>query len=267
MNAVRRETSPSAGFDMKVVITKLPSSGKSVIGPTSWCFTPCLRNAGPTAKPSTGQRDEAADHGAEPERRDLEEHRARDRLLARRRRGRGRGTAAGARGSFFSGSTAGASFASPLPARQVPDPEEERRAPRSRADRDDPPGDDEADEQHDDAQGKADGPKAGAGSVRVFAARFQVASDKYHKRLLRDGSNQGPKLCRNSARSCCGSGSEPVLGPAAVDERADLGAHLDLGRPLPGALLGELGGRVDPELAADELPRRSRGRDGRRAPR
>ena len=114
MNAVRRETSPSSGFDWKVVITKLPSSGNSEIGPTSWGFTPCLRNAGPTAKPSTGSvmrppitapspsvvpsRKTERDTGSSP-------------VVVRA----GRGTAAGARGSFFSGSTGGASLASPLP--------------------------------------------------------------------------------------------------------------------------------------------------------
>ena len=47
--------------------------------------------------------------------------------------------------------------------------------------------------------------------------------------------------------------SQSVLGPAGVDERADLGRHLDLGRPLARALLRKLVCRVDAELAADEL--------------
>ncbi len=48
--------------------------------------------------------------------------------------------------------------------------------------------------------------------------------------------------------------SDPVLGPAAVDLRAHLGAHLDLLGPRAGVLLGELVGRVDAELAPVELP-------------
>ena len=67
-------------------------------------------------------------------------------------------------------------------------------------------------------------------------------------------------------KPCCGAdgspasplsaGDEPVVGPAAVDERPHLGAHLDPGRPLPRALVRALLGRVDAELAAIELPGR-----------
>ncbi len=53
-----------------------------------------------------------------------------------------------------------------------------------------------------------------------------------------------------------GTVSEPVLGPAPVDELAHLGAHLDLRRPLPRPLERALRGGVDPDLAADELERR-----------
>src|SRR5438445_482651 len=48
--------------------------------------------------------------------------------------------------------------------------------------------------------------------------------------------------------------TQPVLGPAARDELFDLGAHLDLLRPRTRAFLRPLCGRVDAELAADELP-------------
>ena len=75
------------------------------------------------------------------------------------------------------------------------------------------------------------------------------------------GSNYAGSPAPPLRRACV----EAVLGPAPVDELADLGAHLDLGRPVAGALVGHLGGGVDPELAADELARRSRGRGGRRA--
>src|SRR3954454_14170707 len=50
--------------------------------------------------------------------------------------------------------------------------------------------------------------------------------------------------------------ADRVFVPAAVDERADLLAHLDLLGPRPRALVRALRGRVDPELAAEELVRR-----------
>src|SRR2546423_15193914 len=46
---------------------------------------------------------------------------------------------------------------------------------------------------------------------------------------------------------------DPVLAPAAVDERAHLVRHPDLLRPRPGALRRALRRRVDPELATLEL--------------
>src|SRR6185436_714454 len=47
--------------------------------------------------------------------------------------------------------------------------------------------------------------------------------------------------------------TDPVLFPATVDELARRRVHLDLDGPRPGALLRPLRGRVDAELAADEL--------------
>src|SRR5919199_3439563 len=46
------------------------------------------------------------------------------------------------------------------------------------------------------------------------------------------------------------------LGPALVDTPLDLVAHADLVGPRPRPLRRPLRGRVDPELAPDELPRR-----------
>src|SRR5215470_13525418 len=79
-----------------------------------------------------------------------------------------------------------------------------------------------------------------------------------------DGGEAGKRKKRNPQESGLQSDTsfsdpradflEAVLGPAAVDERPDLGAHLDLLGPGPRALLGPLRGRVDAELAAEELP-------------
>src|ERR671936_1749755 len=47
--------------------------------------------------------------------------------------------------------------------------------------------------------------------------------------------------------------TDPVFLPAAVDERLDRFAHSDLFGPRPRALVWALRGRVDPQLAAEEL--------------
>src|SRR6266540_6313548 len=49
---------------------------------------------------------------------------------------------------------------------------------------------------------------------------------------------------------------DPVLVPAAGDELLHGLRHLDLGRPLTGALGRRLRRRVDTDLSADELERR-----------
>src|SRR5512133_714193 len=46
---------------------------------------------------------------------------------------------------------------------------------------------------------------------------------------------------------------DAVFLPAAVDQRTDFFAHLDLLRPRPRALVGALRRRVDAELSAEEL--------------
>src|SRR6478752_6521368 len=48
-------------------------------------------------------------------------------------------------------------------------------------------------------------------------------------------------------------GPDAVFLPAAVDQRTDFFAHLDLLRPRPRALVGALRRRVDAELSAEEL--------------
>src|SRR5712691_4737088 len=55
------------------------------------------------------------------------------------------------------------------------------------------------------------------------------------------------------AVACRRTEIDAILGPTRVDERLDLVAHPDLLGPFASALLWQLRGRVDAELAADEL--------------
>src|SRR3954469_24784814 len=66
-------------------------------------------------------------------------------------------------------------------------------------------------------------------------------------------ASTGRSLIGNAA-AAAGELTQAVLGPAARDELLDLRAHLDLVGPRPRALLRPLRGRVDAELAAEELP-------------
>src|SRR5690349_5281568 len=65
----------------------------------------------------------------------------------------------------------------------------------------------------------------------------------------------GESLIGN-ADAASGELTQAVLVPAPCHKLFDLRAHLDLVRPRPRALLRPFRGRVDPELAADELPLR-----------
>src|SRR3954469_2039913 len=67
---------------------------------------------------------------------------------------------------------------------------------------------------------------------------------------------QAARVLTDSTVCRPGNRFDPVLLPPAVDERAHLVAHRDLGRPLPRAFERPLCRRVDPDLAADELERR-----------
>ncbi len=110
--------------------------------------------------------DDAADHPAEAERRELEELRARVallRLVVRRRRGT-LGRRRGAAG--VSGATSGA-CASAVPAVRSRTQRNANTSAITRADAGDPPRDDETDQEHDDADGEADRPQARARDVRV----------------------------------------------------------------------------------------------------
>src|SRR6266545_8055862 len=67
---------------------------------------------------------------------------------------------------------------------------------------------------------------------------------------------QRPRTLTDPAVLCRSSERDSILRPARVDELLDLRGHLDLRRPLAGALERPLARRVDAELAAIELPRR-----------
>ena len=226
-------------------------------------------------KPTRGHGDEAADDGAEPERRALEEEVARE-AVARLVRGHRRFAAVGrnrwrAR-SIRAGSASGDRL-DPLASMSVVtsrSPEEAEDDAIDGADRhDDHRVDDQADEDARDADREADRPEARAPGmllVRVAGVRVTelpslvtlVDSIPALSRAVNDVSIGATG--RNSdgfARSRAGSVErDPVLRPAAVDESLHLGGHLDLGRPLARALVGALVGGVDPDLAAEELARR-----------
>ena len=110
-----------------------------------------------------GHRDETADDAAQTERRQFEELRARVALVGRGRRQLrlGGGRSGGALGLDLG------CVGERAAGRQVAHPEQREHDRDDRADADDHPGDDHADEQHDHADGEPDGPDARAGNVRM----------------------------------------------------------------------------------------------------
>ena len=138
-----------------------------------------------------------------------------------------------------------------------------------RADRDDPTSETtKPTRQHDDAHGKADGPEARAGSVRDVRGSVPSRSQQISQAVrLRDRSNRGSNYAEIARRGRGERASEPVLGPAPVDELADLGAHLDLGRPARGRPRRAAWRWRRSRACRRRTGARSRGRDGRRAPR
>ena len=88
----------------------------------------------------------------------------------------------------------------------------------------------------------------------MFAARFQVARNKYHKRFrLRRRSNQGSNYA-GSARRRCGERRQSPYSAQRRSTSARISALISISAGHSRApSVGQLGGRVDPELAADEL--------------
>ena len=162
-NAVRRETVPWRQVaherrDDELALREVRERADVV------SLLPCFRNAGPTMKPSAGSGDDAADHGAEAERRGLEELRARVAVL-----GRDRAVQRGApRAAPDSGSTSGACRELGAGG-QVAHPEERedgapgpRRPPTTHHETISPTS------RTTIADGEADRPQARAGDVRMF---------------------------------------------------------------------------------------------------
>ena len=193
-------------------------------------------------KPSTGTRDEAADHAAEPERRELEEDASAGSALVGAIGGLGTGPRSRGRPlQPRSRARPSGACASAVPAPSGRGPRGTRRRARSTAPtRDDRPRDDEPDEQHDDADGEADRPEARAGDVRMFVVlgskALGIQADRQHAGQRRAGRSNyagSGRLMR------AGTVRDAVLGPAAVDERADLRGSsrspaATRGRPRPG---------------------------------
>ena len=136
-------------------------------------FLPLLEERRPDHEAEHRDRDEAADHGAETERRGLEELGAR-KALGRRRVGSGgrRGASVGLR----RGRALGLDRRRLRERRargQVSHPQEPEDKGDQGTEARDVPGDDQPDEQHDHADGEADGPQTRARDVGVFVVRLQ----------------------------------------------------------------------------------------------
>ena len=112
--------------------------------------------------------------------------------------------------------------------------------------------DDEADQEDDAPIARPTGQRLGPGTCGWSSARDQVASDEITRAGFRRGA-AGMATMSDRDETLRRRTPQAILGPAPIDELAHLGAHLDLGRPLPRALVRDLRGGVDPELAADEL--------------
>jgi hypothetical protein len=162
-NAVRRDVSPSAGSTMNVVMYHEPSAN-SETGPRSTVCRFCPRNG----EAGDGHGHDAADDGAEAERRRLEELAAREPLARRGRRHRvpadGRGQrrrVAGVRLAHLPMLGLDDDRLSAELGRGVARPEEPEDDRDRGADRpDDRRGDDEAHETDDDADREPDRPQA-----------------------------------------------------------------------------------------------------------
>ena len=204
--------------------------------------------------------DEAADHGAEAERRGLEELAPREAVadglagaVDRRRRRPPRQQAAEAGGS-----------ASVAWRERSRDPEEAEDERDRAADRDRRPADDQANEDADDADGESDRPQRRGRKVRLIVPvpGLHLVTPPF---AYRAGFNPSFLLPVNDVtrwrndpyayrlRLSPRADADAVFRPAAVDQRLDLGGHLDLRRPFTRALLGQLVRRVDADLPADEL--------------
>ena len=107
--------------------------------------------------------------------------------------------------------------------------------------------DDESDEDDDDPDREADRPYRRRRQMRLLVERLRAR--------CRDSAARAPPGRSLIAKAGLAAGelAQPVLVPAPVDELLDLRTHLDLVGPRARALLRPLRGRVDAELAAEEL--------------
>ena len=117
------------GRDQELALGEVARSGR---GPA--CFTPCLRNAGPTTKPSTGSVTRPPITPPSPSVETSRKTDARIALVGGRRRAARGARPSRRRGGRFSGSTSGASCRSAA-AGEVADPEEREDERDHRADR------------------------------------------------------------------------------------------------------------------------------------
>ena len=172
--AVRRETSPCAGFSMKVATTYWPSREVGERADVDARMA-LVEEGGRDREADGGHRDDAADDGAEAERRSLEELRAREAI-----RGDGQRRAADVGGARRAGRPLGGALVldrvrlgdQVASGRELAHPEEAEGHRDRGADPDDDPRRRPGRQQRGDADGEADGPQAGAWQVVVVVLRL-----------------------------------------------------------------------------------------------
>ena len=243
MYAVRRETSPCVGSREEGGDRRTCPPGSCRAARGRCLLGCCFTNAGSEHEAERRDGDEAADHRAEAERRALEEHCCAGSARPRRRRPRRRRATRCRRRGSGAASPARPRGAAIAAGRRRATQRKPKTSAMRAADRDDGQLTTRPTRTHGDADAKPTGQRLGRRNVRLVAAtgfqRRQVprASPAVNGvSLLNDVSRDASvpiAVPRRSSR-------DPVLGPAPVDERPDLGAHLDLRRPLARALLGPL---------------------------
>src|SRR5690242_552362 len=229
MYAVRLETSPAAGSSTKVVITNWPL-GKSESGPRSigWNFWPS--NAEATSKPTGGTVTTPPISAPSPS-----VEASRNLLRAKRSPGAGGGapagpTFAGGAGPATAGSGGGGGGSCVL----RPERSRTQRKPKTSA---------------------IAPPTATAGQLTIRPTRTHATPTAKPTGQTVGGGRWGLS-CSGVTRLhyySFGRLADAVLAPPPFDLFLDRIGHHDLRRPLAGAFLGQLVGRVDADLAADEL--------------
>src|SRR6476659_8033721 len=243
MNAVRRLTSPSAGSTMKVAMNHLPSGNLS-IGPRSTLCCVWPRNPGRTAKPATGSVIRPPIAAPRPR---VAPSRKTLRVTALS------GTSSSVTpcgAAVVAWSRRSSSTATGCPRRSAVASRAQRIAKTMAI----------AALIDEISSGLTISPTSRTTIPIAKPIGYSVGDGRCVSSWSDSCSVSGLGCSGSTNRSLTANGcagerelTEAVLGPAARDELLDLGAHLDLLGPRPRSLLGPLRGRVDAELATEEL--------------